>query len=368
MTNNFFQNFSYGLKGFKKTLGVVLFHVSLLGLFTTASWAQNEDKTKKAATDTVKDVEESVTKDVESTSTEAIPAVQKVASPKPKASSNRIEKIKVTGSHIKRTDVEGPSPVMTLDRDYLDKSGYNSVGDILRDLPTATSGGERESSLNGGAATGAQFTSMRGFGSNSILILLDGRRLPAVGGGSSVDLNLIPAGAIERVEILMDGASALYGSDALGGVMNFITKKDYDGIQVQAGTTVPFEKGGMRYDASATYGKSGAKYNFLGVYQYRGTRPLWSRDRDFSRVDGEIAAMSPFGSPGTFRDVSGGGTSAQVEGPWQTNSSIPNGTQCPADQLRPDGNVQWRTKLSFARWNLGFTNLGKHRGLLPAGG
>lgn len=246
--------------------------------------------------------------------------------------SSKIEKIKVTGSHIKRTDVEGPSPVMTLDREFLDRSGYNSVGEVLRDLPAASLGGNRENSLNGGARAGTQTTSLRGFGSSSILVLLDGRRLPAIGGTSEVDLNLIPAGAIEKVEILMDGASAIYGSDALGGVINFITKRDYDGVEVQVGTTVPFEKGGTRYDTSVSYGKSGARYNFLGVYQYRGTQPAWSRDRNFTRVNGNIDALSPFGSPGTYVNLDASGQS--VGGP---QTSVAGGTQCPSNQIKANG-------------------------------
>jgi iron complex outermembrane recepter protein len=155
---------------------------------------------------------------------------------------SKVEKIEVTGSHIKRIDVEGPAPVLTLDQEYLTRTGFNNVADVLRDTTVASFGGARESSLQGGAYTGASTTSLRGFGSDRILILLDGKRLPTLGGSSSVDLALIPMAAVERIEILKDGASAIYGSDALGGVINIITKRNYDGSSVEIGYTQPESK------------------------------------------------------------------------------------------------------------------------------
>ena len=137
-----------------------------------------------------------------------------------------LKKIEVTGSYIKRVDEEAPNPVQTITSETLKTSGYNSVADVLRDN-ALTTGGDRENAIN--ANPGAATTGIGPFGSDSILVLLDGNRLPKMGGENSVDLNLIPTAAIERVEILKDGASATYGSDAIGGVINFITKKDYNG-------------------------------------------------------------------------------------------------------------------------------------------
>lgn len=125
-----------------------------------------------------------------------------------------LDKIQVTGSYIKRVDEEAPTPVQTISKETLKKSGYNSVADVMRDN-AITSGGQREDSGNGNP--GAATTGIGPFGADSILVLLDGNRMPKIGGDNSVDLNLIPMAAIERIEILKDGASALYGSDAIGG-------------------------------------------------------------------------------------------------------------------------------------------------------
>lgn len=216
--------------------------------------------------------------------------------------SGRVEKLEVTGSHIKRIDVEGPSPVLTLDREYLDKSGYNSVADVLRDTTVSGLGGARESGLSGGAGAGAATTSVRGMGADSILVLMDGKRLPTIGGSTTVDLNLIPMAAIERVDVLKDGASAIYGSDALGGVINFITKKDYDGASISLNHQQPEQTGGMRSDVTATYGKNGSNYNFLSILQYRGNEAVGMRQRDFFIPTEEY--FSPTGSPGSWKNHS----------------------------------------------------------------
>ena len=203
----------------------------------------------------------------------------------------RIEKIEVTGSHIKRIDIEGPSPVLTLDREYLQKSGHNSAADIIRETTVSVFGGLRETALNGGAHTGSAAVGLRGSDSTDILVLMDGKRMTAVGGGQTIDLNLIPTESLERVDILKDGASALYGSDALGGVINFITRKDYDGFTTKVRYTHAEDGAGPRTDASAVYGNNFSKGNFLAVIQYRGNEEIKSTDKDYA------IATRPFYSP-----------------------------------------------------------------------
>ncbi len=248
--------------------------------------------------------------------------------PQTQSSGAGVEKIQVTGSHIKRIDVEGPSPVLTLDREYLDKSGFNNVGDVLRDTTVASFGGYRETSLQGGAATGASTTSLRGFGAERILVLMDGKRLPTIGGGTSVDLSLIPMAAVERIEILKDGASATYGSDALGGVINVITKKNYDGASIELGSFVPDSPGGMRNDIKASYGKTFNKGSFLGVLQYRSNEETWSRDYDYAQP--LLKDFSTRSSPGNWLDKDPS-TGTQAGG---------GNDPCPAGrifEIQPDG-------------------------------
>ncbi len=251
------------------------------------------------------------TETVEEVSTEAAPV----------KSSGRVEKIEVTGSHIKRIDIEGPSPILVLDREYLDRSGYNSVADVLRDTTITATGVGRESA--GSSISGAATTGLRGFGSDKILVLLNGNRLPKIGGGNSVDLNLIPFQGIERVEILKDGASATYGSDALAGVINFITKKDFDGAAVSMRSSMAEEAGGNRNDISAMYGKNFNKGNILGIYQYRSNQAIKDKDREWSR-----GGLSGIGSPGSYQPVNS--ADPTDTGLWRPDP------RCPAGQIAPN--------------------------------
>ena len=236
-----------------------------------------------------------------------------------------VEKLEVIGSHIKRTS-KGPSPVLVIDRDQIEMSGYNSVGDVLRDLPVASFGGQRESSLEDN--TSVTKISLRGMESDDILILINGRRMSPIGGGNSVDLNILPISSIERIEILKDGASSLYGSDAIGGVINVVTKRNYVGGQVNIqGSLVQREDGnslsgiasfmdfwnwdddnddnawagkGDKLSIDASYGGNKNDINYLIGGQVRFNAPLYLRDRKFGQPS--IDHMSTSGSPGSWND------------------------------------------------------------------
>lgn len=150
-----------------------------------------------------------------------------------------LDRIEVTGSRIKRAEIEGPSPITVIDRADIDVSGELSVADFLRNNVYNSFGSTRESS---GSATGSQATiNLRGIGSVYTLVLLDGRRMtssPTLSGGAQ-NINLIPMAAVERIEILREGAGAIYGSDAIGGVVNVILRKDYEGLVMSAGIERP---------------------------------------------------------------------------------------------------------------------------------
>ena len=199
-----------------------------------------------------------------------------VADPVPKVNSESkkgAEKITVTGSHIKRIQVEGPSPVEILDREYLDKTGHNSVSDVLRDITASSFGGSRERS--GSATADVATVNLRGLGASRTLVLMNGRRLPKDSIGAATDLNNIPFAAVERIEILKDGASALYGSDAIGGVVNIITKKNFDGFAFTTSGSFNAEDIGERFEAgsrisgSATYGVDSENLQWITVLNYR---------------------------------------------------------------------------------------------------
>ncbi|RUO78360.1 TonB-dependent receptor plug domain-containing protein [Pseudidiomarina taiwanensis] len=175
------------------------------------------------------------------------------------------ERITVTGSRIKRTDLEGAVPVTVIDREAIDLSGDISVADVIRNTTFNTTGSFRPQS--GSSAQGVSQVDLRGLGASRSLVLVDGRRLTmSPSTGSSQDLNSIPLGAVERIEILSDGASAVYGSDAIGGVINVITRKDYNGAQIQLGmgeVSVPRE-GGDRENGSVLFGSSDGTTSLLG--------------------------------------------------------------------------------------------------------
>lgn len=135
----------------------------------------------------------------------------------------KVEKIIVTGSRIARTNLVSAGAVTVIDKDTIEASPYKNIGDILQTM-TVSQPTENTLSANG---SGAIRFNLRGIGTNRTLVLLNNKRLPYGGKGadSSVDLGAIPTSIVERVEVLMDGASAIYGSDAIAGVVNIITKK-----------------------------------------------------------------------------------------------------------------------------------------------
>jgi iron complex outermembrane receptor protein len=157
------------------------------------------------------------------------------------ASEQNVTKVIVTGSNLKRASKEGASPVDVITAKDIKASGANTVAELLRKVPSMGTDTNRDFESGSGFARGVATASLRGLSSTSTLILLNGRRLapsayadPNDGNSTLYDLNSIPLSAIDRVEILKDGASAVYGSDAIGGVINFITRSDFRGVEVAA--------------------------------------------------------------------------------------------------------------------------------------
>lgn len=232
----------------------------------------------------------------------------------------KIEKVEVTGSHIKRIAVEGASPVVTIQRKDIEKTGYNSVSDVLRDTTMNSFGSARENS--GSNAAGNAEVNLRGLGSSKTLVLLNGQRLPSDAVTGAVDLNLVPMAAVERIEVLKDGASATYGSDALGGVVNIITRKDFSGNQVSVSQTLPEQLGGQKREVSLVNGISGEKFSTVNVIQYRDNHAVNSRDREWTNN-----GISTLGSPGSYRNP-GGTWRADANCPAAQVINTPGGSFC----------------------------------------
>ncbi len=172
----------------------------------------------------------------------------------------KVDKIEVTGSLIKRTDTETPSLVQVITAQDIKNSGFATVEELLRSMSAVDA-----SSVQDGAASGfvggLATISLRGFGSQGTLVLINGRRIAPVaavdvnfGRGSLLSVNTIPKEAIERIEILKDGASALYGSDAMAGVVNYILKKDYQGLEASASYGANEKGAGVNKSVGLTFG------------------------------------------------------------------------------------------------------------------
>lgn len=154
----------------------------------------------------------------------------------------KVERVSVTGSRLKGVDMEGANPLQSFTHDDITKKGYGSVSEFLRDLPQASSAGtfSETGGVAGadGAPAGSSGVSLRGLGSSSTLVLINGRRIAvdsfSNGSDSFVNVNAIPLSAIERIDVLTDGASSIYGSDAIAGVINFILRKDFVGHEFSA--------------------------------------------------------------------------------------------------------------------------------------
>ncbi|MDB5973191.1 MAG: TonB-dependent receptor [Hydrocarboniphaga sp.] len=185
--------------------------------------------------------------------------------------------IEVTGSRLRRVDAETASPVYTIDRATIESRGIATLGELLQEIPSI-SGAATNPQVNNGGGDGASTVSLRGLGSERTLALLDGRRL-----GPSFDVNSIPINLIERVEVLKEGASAVYGSDAVGGVVNFITRKDYVGADISYQAGESGRSDGQAQSVEATYGFSNDKGHAIFGLNYNKQNQIGAGNREFSK-------------------------------------------------------------------------------------
>ncbi len=255
-----------------------------------------------------------------------------------------LKKFQVTGTSIKRTDYEGPSPLVVLDRPAIEKTGVTTLSELFRDVIYNNAGVVDESFTQGFAAASAGID-LRGLGVNRTLVLVNGRRVPLFpfgqdGTSSFVDINLIPLGAIERVEILKDGASAIYGADAVAGVVNIITRQNYEGMEVSADFGVSGDGDAGRGHLSLTGGASNDKGNVTFTLDYLNRDTIWARDRDLSSsANGPIDDRSNLGNPGTIIHLNTGAPEpdprcppGSVRGPFCSYDFAPYVTIAPETQ------------------------------------
>ncbi|MEO5882836.1 MAG: TonB-dependent receptor, partial [Caldimonas sp.] len=247
----------------------------------------------------------------------------------------QLERVEITGSAIKRTDAEGPAPVEIITRKEIAKTGATSVNELVRSIPSIDVFDQGELASNSPSGSGTAQLGLRGLGSTNLLVLLNGRRLPvnalydASGAGAAFDVNLIPISAIERIEILKDGGSAIYGADAVSGVFNIITRTDYQGVEgsVYYGNSSRSDGQEKRVNLIGGFGELAKdRFNVMGSVDVFKRDPIFRKDRSLTntvdgRSKGGTDGRSSFAPTGNVVDPNSG---ANVGIPYQP---------CPADSL-----------------------------------
>jgi len=218
----------------------------------------------------------------------------------PHTETEELEEIVVTGSRIKRRDFTSPSPIATIDRETIAFSGQPTLEETLNRMPQIIPDFGRTSNASG---DGTSRINLRGMGPDRTLVLLNGRRLGPSGVGSAVDVNNLPQSLIERVEIITGGATAVYGSDAVAGVVNFITRGDFAGLSMDASASLTEQGDAEIYDLNLAYGHELANTRgnitvYAGIYE---RKALFGAERPLGRVtlanDDATGTLFEDGSP-----------------------------------------------------------------------
>ncbi|MDE3210994.1 MAG: TonB-dependent receptor [Pseudomonadota bacterium] len=209
-------------------------------------------------------------------------ASSKSASPQ---KAQTLQTVVVTGSHIRRVDLETSNPVVTIDAAAIKATGKMTLGDIVQELPAVT-GGNTNPQVNNSGGTGSSSIGLRGLGANRTLVLINGKRI------INEDPNSIPADMIERIEVLTTGASATYGSDAIGGVVNFIMKKDYQGATFSANYGESDHNDGAQTGYRFTFGQTSDKGSIMGGIDYNQQDQIEAKNRKYSQNSVSITGSS----------------------------------------------------------------------------
>ncbi|MBD8626718.1 TonB-dependent receptor [Oxalobacteraceae sp. CFBP 8753] len=267
-----------------------------------------------------------------------------------------LPRVEVTGSAIRRVQSETALPVQTISRAEIEKTGVTTAAELMGRVSANSNGLTDGASINvGGDQRGFNSANLRGIGTSSTLVLLNGRRMAnfaSPGDDSGVDLNNIPAAALERVEVLLGGASALYGTDAIGGVINFITRKDFQGLEANVYVGTTDEGGAGKRTASLSAGKGVLErdgYNVFAVADFQRTNPLNTSQRSFIpglQVEQRLGhLLSSYTSPANIRLTSAQRDHLQEIGFTLNGKPITNrlinlsipGCAPPANVYLPDG-------------------------------
>ncbi|MFY2763081.1 TonB-dependent receptor [Arenimonas sp. MALMAid1274] len=280
-----------------------------------------------------------------------------------------LDRIEVTGTRIKTAEAEGLVPVQRIERADIERSGLTSIGDVIQSLTGSGSALNTKFNSSGnfgfppdgsGVGAGSSQADLRHLGSKRVLVLVDGIRwvneASASGVGSSTDLNTIPLAIVERIEVLEDGASSLYGSDAIAGVINIITRKNFDGLSVNAQYGEYSEGDGETGTIDVAWGHNTERANFFLGVSYSDQQEIFARDRAQSSFPVPGTGVA-FGSSGTptgrfiFTDPNTGVTYDITPNTGNSNPVFdPTQTGC----VRTDGYHCFATadRFNFSQFNL----------------
>jgi len=243
-----------------------------------------------------------------------------------------VARVEITGSNIRRAQAETASSVLTVNRNDIERSGKTTVAELLQTLAVDNQGSV-PMSFGSGFASGASGISLRGLGTASTLVLLNGRRMAPYGladDGQKVfaDLNVIPTDAVERIEILKDGASAIYGSDAIAGVVNIILRRNFQGTSARALLGTGEAGDGQQHNLALAWGFGDLetdRYNVLFNVEYKHTQEIWYRDRGNRDYIGKVD-LRPYG----YSAQQGFGGTGAITGNNQSGNAINGNVRNPA--------------------------------------
>jgi len=194
-----------------------------------------------------------------------------------------LDRIEVTGSRIRQVDTETAQPVLSISRASIEKSGFKTVADVLQNISAAGSPAiSRSEPLSSGEAVGGFYIDLRNLGAERTLVLVDGKRLGASVSGLQ-DVSQIPSAIVERIDVLKDGASSIYGSDAIAGVINIITRKNFQGLEANAYVGQYGEGDGQKTSYDFVAGFTGDRGSVTIGAEYAEEKEVWAKDRWFSR-------------------------------------------------------------------------------------
>jgi len=253
-----------------------------------------------------------------------------------------LDRISVTGSRIRQVDVETAQPVLTISRADIQNQGFSSVGDILQNISAAGSPNfSRASPLTSNQEAGGQYIDLRNLGAQRTLVLVNGKRLGISPDGYQ-DISIIPTSMVERIDVLKDGASSIYGSDAMAGVINIITRKNFDGLEANVYKGQYSQGDGEKETYDFVMGFSGDRGSLTVGAEYHKEEGVWAKDRPFTAdtyPDWDPAAsLTTVGQWGNWRVGNAGNWQAPnrggtAPGPGQFHSQTSADTSRSSDQM-----------------------------------